>query len=74
MIKYFIEVADENIDYSDEWEYKRLVELVMLCVPELKECIQMKLWRIMEESSMKLVPFFKSIIEQDLCAVVICNL
>lgn len=42
LIKYFIEVADENIDYSDEWEFRRLVELVMLCVPELKECVLSK--------------------------------
>lgn len=42
LIKYFMEVADENIDYSDEWEYRRLVELVMLCVPELKECVLAK--------------------------------
>lgn len=38
LIKHFTEVADENIDYSDEWEFRRLVELVMLCAPELKEC------------------------------------
>lgn len=42
LIKYFIEVADENINYSDEWEFRRLVELVMLCVPELKERVLAK--------------------------------
>ena len=42
LIKYFIEVADENINYSDEWEFRRLVELVMLCLPELKERVLAK--------------------------------
>lgn len=42
LIKYSIEVADENINYSDEWEFRRLVELVMLCVSELKECVLAK--------------------------------
>lgn len=37
-----VSVRGENIDYSDEWEYRRLVELVMLCVPELKECVLAK--------------------------------
>lgn len=35
--KYFLEVASSCIDYSDEWEYRRLVELVILVVPELKQ-------------------------------------
>ncbi|MCM1091028.1 MAG: hypothetical protein NC092_00700 [Butyrivibrio sp.] len=35
--KYFIEVASTCIDYSDEWEYRRLVELVDLMVPELMQ-------------------------------------
>lgn len=37
--QYFVEVANNCIDYSDEWEYRRLVELVFLVVPELKQKI-----------------------------------
>ncbi len=37
--QYFIEVASSCIDYSDEWEYRRLVELVFLVIPELKQKI-----------------------------------
>ena len=37
--QYFVEVASACIDYSDEWEYRRLVELVLLVVPELKQKI-----------------------------------
>ena len=37
--QYFIEVASTCIDYSDEWEYRRLVELVVFVVPELKQKI-----------------------------------
>ena len=37
--QYFIEVASSCIDYSDEWEYRRLVELVFGVVPELKQKI-----------------------------------
>ena len=33
----FLKVASSCIDYSDEWEYRRLVELVVLVVPELKQ-------------------------------------
>ncbi|MCM1222929.1 MAG: hypothetical protein NC548_51605 [Lachnospiraceae bacterium] len=36
LVEHFIEVADTCINYSDEWEYRRLVELTVLCVPELK--------------------------------------
>lgn len=32
-----MEVADESINYFDEWEYRRLVELVYIYIPELKE-------------------------------------
>ena len=35
--KYFLEVASSCIDYSDEWEYRRLVELVVLVIPKLKQ-------------------------------------
>ena len=35
--RYFLEVASSCINYSDEWEYRRLVELVVLVVPELKQ-------------------------------------
>ena len=42
LIKHFMEIADENIDYSDDWEYRRLVELVVLHVPELKENVLAK--------------------------------
>ena len=37
LVKHFMESADEDINYSDDWEYRRLMELVMLHVPELKE-------------------------------------
>lgn len=36
LIEHFIEVADACINYADEWEYRRLLELTVLCVPELK--------------------------------------
>lgn len=39
LTQYFGEVASTCIDYSDEWEYRRLVELVFLVVPELKQKI-----------------------------------
>ncbi len=29
-------VTEKCIDYSDEWEYRRLLELVVLTIPELK--------------------------------------
>ena len=32
-----IEVAYGCIDFSDEWEYRRLVELVVYTIPELKQ-------------------------------------
>ena len=35
--QYFIEVASMCIDYSDEWEYRRLMELVVCVIPELKQ-------------------------------------
>lgn len=35
--QYLIEVASSCIDYSDEWEYRRLVELVVFVMPELKQ-------------------------------------
>ena len=35
--KYFLEVASSCIDYSDEWGYRRLVELVVLVIPKLKQ-------------------------------------
>ena len=35
--KYFLEAASSCIDYSDEWEYRRLVELVVLVIPKLKQ-------------------------------------
>lgn len=37
LVKHFMEIADENINYSDDWEYRRLMELIMLHIPELKE-------------------------------------
>lgn len=42
LVQYFMEVADQNIDYSDVWEFRRLSELVILCVPELKENVLAK--------------------------------
>ena len=35
--QYFLEVASMCIDYSDEWEYRRLMELVVCVIPELKQ-------------------------------------
>ncbi len=35
--QYLLEVASMCIDCSDEWEYRRLVELVILLLPELKQ-------------------------------------
>ena len=35
--QYFIEVASMCIDYSDEWEYRRLMELVVCVIPELEQ-------------------------------------
>lgn len=37
--QYFLEVAQTCIDFSDEWEYRRLVELTSYVIPELKEQI-----------------------------------
>jgi len=34
--QHFIEVANECINFSDEWEYSRLLELVVYAIPELK--------------------------------------
>lgn len=35
--EHFIEVASTCINFSDEWEYRRLVELVVFAIPELKQ-------------------------------------
>ena len=35
--QHFIEVARVCINFSDEWEYRRLVELVSFAVPELMQ-------------------------------------
>ena len=35
--QFLLEVASTCIDCSDEWEYRRLVELVVLVLPELKQ-------------------------------------
>ena len=32
LIQHFMEVADESINYFDEWEYRRLVELVYIYI------------------------------------------
>ena len=32
----FVDVAKECIDFSDYWEYRRLLELIVCVVPELK--------------------------------------
>lgn len=34
---YFLDVAKACIDFSDYWEYRRLVELVVFVLPELKQ-------------------------------------
>lgn len=35
--QYLVEVASTCIDFSDEWEYSRLVELVIFVLPVLKQ-------------------------------------
>lgn len=35
--EYLLEVTETCIDFSDEWEYRRLLELVVDVVPEMKE-------------------------------------
>ncbi len=35
--QYFFEVAEKCIDFSDDWEYRRLMELIICVIPELKE-------------------------------------
>lgn len=35
--QYFLEVAINCIDFSDDWEYRRLMELIVCVIPELKE-------------------------------------
>lgn len=35
--QYFLEVAKTCIDFSDDWEYRRLLELLINVAPELKE-------------------------------------
>lgn len=35
--KHLIRVASSCINFSDEWEYRRLVELVIEVIPELKD-------------------------------------
>ena len=34
---YFLDVAKVCIDFSDYWEYRRLLELIVCVIPELKE-------------------------------------
>ncbi len=34
--KYFFDITKECIDYSDDWEYRRLLELTEDILPELK--------------------------------------
>lgn len=31
-----LEIADSCIDFEDEWEYRRLMELIIAVIPELK--------------------------------------
>lgn len=33
---YFLDVAKECIDFSDDWEYRRLLELIVIVLPEVK--------------------------------------
>lgn len=37
--EHFLEVAHETINFSDEWELRRLMEVVVDVVPNLKEDI-----------------------------------
>ena len=34
---HLIDVAKDTLDLSDEWEYRRFVELVMAAIPDLKD-------------------------------------
>ena len=59
LMKHFMEAADEVIDYSDEWEYRRLVELVMICIPELKESVLSRGMNSEDEEIREVVEDFK---------------
>ena len=34
--QHFLAVAESCIDFSDDWEYRRLLELIVCVIPELK--------------------------------------
>lgn len=34
--KYFLDVAKECIEFTDYWEYRRLLELIVIVLPEVK--------------------------------------
>ncbi len=36
---HIIETAERCLDLSDEWEYRRFLELIILAVPDLKESV-----------------------------------
>lgn len=36
---HIMETAGECLDLSDEWEYRRFLELIILAVPDLKESV-----------------------------------
>ena len=61
LMKHFMEAADEVIDYSDEWEYRRLVELVMICIPELKESVLSRGMSSEDEEIREVVEDFKEL-------------
>lgn len=33
---YFLDVAKECIEFTDYWEYRRLLELIVIVLPEVK--------------------------------------
>lgn len=36
---HVIECAESSLDLSDEWEYRRFVELIVLALPDLKKSV-----------------------------------
>ncbi len=39
LLEHFIEVSKKCINFNDEWEYRRLVEVVVEMIPQLKNDI-----------------------------------
>lgn len=66
LMQYFMEVADEVINYSDEWEYQRLLELVMICIPELKEEILSRGINSENEAIREIIEDYKDCVKMEL--------